>query len=68
MLHVGHGTGEVDRERAVSRLDRGVGDALAGERQGIVDEDVQLAEPRQGGRVDLLPRRLVGPSCRRNSA
>ena len=60
MLHAEHGARQVDRDRAVPCLDRGVDDALAGDRAGIVDQDVELAEMRQCRRDDLPPGCLVG--------
>ena len=60
MLHAKHWTGQVDRDRAVPRLDRRIDDALARDRSGVVDENVELAELLQRRGDDLLPRRLVG--------
>jgi hypothetical protein len=43
MLHAEQRSGEIDRQRAVPRRDRGVDNALARDRAGIVDQDVQPA-------------------------
>ena len=60
MLHAEHGTGQIDRDRAVPRFDCGVDDALARDRAGVVDKDVELAEMRQCRRDDFRPGCLVG--------
>ncbi len=60
MLHAEHGARQIDRERAVPRLDRGIGNTLAGDRPGVVDQDMELAETPQRCRDDLLPGALVG--------
>jgi hypothetical protein len=60
MLHAKQRPGEVDRQGAVPRLDRGVDDALAGDRAGVVDQDVQSAKRGKGRRYHRFPRLLVG--------
>src|SRR5271165_4021882 len=55
MLHAEHGTSQVDGDGTVPRLDGCVDDALAGDRPGIVDQDVELAETRQCRRDDFPP-------------
>jgi hypothetical protein len=47
MFHAEHCASQVDRQRPVPRLDSGIDDALARNRPGIVDQDVQFAEMRQ---------------------
>src|ERR1700730_17818099 len=60
MLHAEHWASQVDRERAVPRIDRSIGNTLAGDRPGVVDQDMELAETPQRYRDNLLPGALVG--------
>ena len=69
MLHAEQRPGQIDRDRAVPRLERRVDDALPRDRAGIVDQDVQPAELRQRRRDDLSIQacslgRVVDPELR----
>src|SRR5215471_6206884 len=59
MLHAEQWPSQIDRERPIPRLDGGADDVLAGDRAGIVDQDVQATERGESGGDDLLPRVLA---------
>jgi hypothetical protein len=60
MLHAEHWAGQIDGKGAVPRIDRGIGNTLAGDCPGVVDQDMELAETPQRRRDHLLPGALVG--------